>query len=69
MALRLLLAVIGLLELVFPQRVVDFWMGLATDEPVELRRWVYTAARIEGLVLLLWVVTRARSPSEAEESA
>jgi hypothetical protein len=69
MVLRILLAVIGLLELVFPQRVVDFWMGLATDEPVQLRRWVYTAARIEGLVLLLWLVASTRSPPEAEESA
>ncbi|WP_276270733.1 hypothetical protein [Haloarcula litorea] len=61
MVLRLLLLALGLLELLAPRRVVDFWMGLATPEDdVELRPWVYTAARVEGAVLVLWALTRGR---------
>ncbi len=60
MALQLPLALLGLAELLVPQNVVDFWMDLAVtdDSEVELRPWVYTAARIEGILILLWVVSR-----------
>ena len=60
MALQLPLALLGLAELLVPQHVVDFWMDLAVtdDSEVELRPWVYTAARIEGILILLWVVSR-----------
>jgi hypothetical protein len=59
---RTALALVGLVELLFPRRVVDFWMGLAAAEgsDVELRPWVYTAARVEGLVLLLWALRKGR---------
>ncbi|WP_178915915.1 hypothetical protein [Natronomonas gomsonensis] len=61
MALRLLLAFLGLLEVAFPKPLVDFWMNLATeDDDVELRPWVYTAARIEGVLILLYVLWRRR---------
>lgn len=62
MALRVLLFAVALAELLVPRQFVDFWMRLATtpDSEVELRDWVYTVARIEGLVILLWVVTRGR---------
>jgi hypothetical protein len=60
--LRALFVVLGLLEIAFPKRLVDFWMDLATvDDDVELRPWVYTAARIEGVCILLWVAWRWRS--------
>lgn len=61
MVLRKTLLVLGIAELVAPRRVVDFWMGLATEEgsDAELRPWVYTAARVEGAVLLLWVLWRS----------
>lgn len=59
MALRLLLALLGLLEVAFPKPLVDFWMNIAAeDDDVELRPWVYTAARIEGVVILLYVLWR-----------
>lgn len=66
MVLRTLLVLLGLAELLAPRRVVDFWMGLAAkSDDVELRRWVYTAARMEGLVILLWALTRNReAPGE-----
>ncbi|MFB6184022.1 MAG: hypothetical protein ABEI96_05650 [Haloarculaceae archaeon] len=62
MALRIALATVGLLEVLRPRQFVDFWMRLAArgDEDVELRPWVYTAARLEGVLLLLWVLTRNR---------
>jgi len=62
MVLRLLAFAFGLAELLAPRRLVDFWMGLATaDDDVELRPWVYTAARIEGVFLLLWAVRAGKS--------
>lgn len=63
MAFRLLLALLGLLEVALPKPLVDFWMNLATedDDDVELRPWVYTAARIEGALILLYVLWRRKA--------
>ncbi|WP_410767348.1 hypothetical protein [Haloferax sp. DFSO60] len=60
MLFRLVLGVLALLELLAPRQLVDFWMNLAAegDEPVSLRPWVYTIARLEGVVILLWLLTR-----------
>jgi hypothetical protein len=67
MALRTLLAVLGLLEVAFPKPLVDFWMNLAAeDDDVELRPWVYTAARIEGVAILLYVLLSGRRGDDAE---
>jgi hypothetical protein len=56
--LRLLALLVGLLELVAPREMVNFWLSLAvTDESdAELRPWVYTAARVEGAALVLWAL-------------
>ncbi|QCC47348.1 hypothetical protein [Halobellus limi] len=56
MVLRAVALVFGIVELIAPRRLVDFWMGLATTDDVELRPWVYTAARAEGVVLVLWAL-------------
>jgi hypothetical protein len=57
----LLLGVIGLAELLAPRRVVDLWFDLATTgDGSEPRPWVYTAARLEGLLVLLWLLSRRR---------
>ncbi|MBX0295356.1 hypothetical protein [Haloarcula nitratireducens] len=67
MAFRLLLLVIGLVELLAPKKMVDFWMGLASkDDDVELRPWVYSVARLEGAVIVLWVLKRRRGRGKAE---
>jgi hypothetical protein len=65
MAVRLVLLVLGILELLFPRRVVDFWMRRATKQEVDvdLRQWVYTMARVEGIVILVWLFAR---PSDEE---
>ena len=61
MAIRILLLALGLAELLAPRRVVDGWMNLATTESdVELRPWVYTVARLEGLAVVLWVLAAGR---------
>ena len=68
MAIRLLLLALGLAELLAPKKVVDFWMNLATTESdVELRSWVYTVARLEGLIIVLWVLAAGRGDEAAEE--
>ncbi|EMA20043.1 hypothetical protein [Haloarcula argentinensis] len=63
MVLRLALLALGVLELLRPRKVVDFWMGLATTDggEINLRPWVYSAARVEGALLVLWVLRRSRS--------
>lgn len=61
MLLRLAALALGVLELLRPRQVVDFWMRLATTEDdVSLRPWVYAAARIEGVFLVVWALRRMR---------
>jgi hypothetical protein len=66
MRLRIAALLLGLAELLRPRRVVDFWMNLATDGDGSPRRWVYTAARIEGLLLVLWAVRRLGSADASD---
>lgn len=61
MPLRFVALAVGIAQLLRPRAVVEFWMALATDDDVSLRPWVYAAARIEGLVLVLWALRRVRS--------
>jgi len=68
MAIRLLLLALGLSELLAPKKIVDFWMNLATTESdVELRPWVYTVARLEGLIIVLWVLAAGRGGDDEAE--
>ncbi|MFC5972154.1 hypothetical protein ACFPYI_12510 [Halomarina salina] len=52
----------GLVGVLFPRKMVDFWMGYAVEdgEDVEIKPWVYTVARIEGVVIVLWALRRRR---------
>jgi hypothetical protein len=61
MLLRLAALLLGLLELFRPRRVVDWWLDLAVQGEATPRSWVYTAARVEGLVLVWWALRRARA--------
>lgn len=64
MVVSLLLGILGLLEVLAPKWVVDFWFDLATEgDGSELRPWVYTATRIEGVLILLWLASRKRRAS------
>lgn len=60
MFLRIAALALGLAEAFRPRRLVDVWLNLATEGDATPRRWVYTAARIEGLLLVLWAVRRHR---------
>jgi hypothetical protein len=66
MALRLVLLVLGVLELLRPRMVVDFWVGLAAtnSDEIDLRPWVYSAARVEGVLLVLWRSGEVAAASE-----
>ena len=59
---RLLVALVGLVEVLAPRRIASFWVSLCCRNPdqVELRPWVIHAIRIEGLALLGWVAWRSR---------
>ncbi|WP_049985698.1 hypothetical protein [Halobellus rufus] len=62
MFLRAIAFVIGVLEVAFTRPFVDYWMDLAAvDDDVELHSWVYTVARIEGFVFVLWALSGCRS--------
>lgn len=52
--LKTLLAALGFVELLVPERFIEFWERLALDNPAEcsLRPWVIPVARLEGLVFL-----------------
>ena len=71
MLLRLVALVVGLFELLAPKQLVDFWFALAvTDESdAELRPWVYTAARVEGVALVWWALRAGGDSAPATESA
>lgn len=53
----LLLGLVGLAELCYPRRVMNWGMRWAftgeTAEEVELRPWTVTAVRIEGMAFIL----------------
>ncbi|GGL69235.1 hypothetical protein [Halocalculus aciditolerans] len=67
MVLRSALLAIGVLELLRPKKLVDFWMRLAAKggQDVELRSWVYAAARLEGLCILLWLFLQRSAGDDA----
>jgi hypothetical protein len=74
MVVRLTLLAIGLLEALYPRRMVDFWMNLAAEDgDVQLRPWVYRIARLEGIIIVLWVLARrargGRAKREVEATA
>lgn len=68
MVFKALLLAVGLLEVLKPRELVDFWMGVAAkgDQEVELHGWVYTVARLEGVVILLWTLSRVLRRSSAD---
>jgi hypothetical protein len=55
MMLRIILVVFGIAEFLFPRKVVDYMMDVSTtaETTYELKPWVYTLARLEGLVFVL----------------
>jgi len=65
MVLRTLLGLFGVVEFVFTRRLVDGAMAWASAEPdpVELEPWVYTVARLEGLVFMVWGLRAWRGAS------
>lgn len=53
--IRLLMAVFGIVELLFPDKLVDTLTKVAYEDGGEMdaKPWVTTAARVEGAVFLL----------------
>ena len=63
MLLRAAALALGIAELLAPRRITDFWVGLATRGEAEAKSWVYTAARVEGALLVLWALKGLTSGS------
>lgn len=55
MLLRIILAVFGFIELLFPRKVVQYMMDATStgETRYEFKSWVYKLARLEGLSLVL----------------
>ena len=70
MIVRALFAAFGLIEMLFPERLVDSMMDLATtdESEVELRPWVYTVARLEGVAIVVLALWYGRCESAADDT-
>ena len=69
---RIALAAIALVEVLLPKTVAQFVVGLLVKNPedVELRGWVPTLIRMEGLLVLGYLLWRSRDEvAELRESA
>lgn len=62
--LKPLLAALAVVELLAPERVIEFGERLALEDPGEasLRPWVTPVARLEGLVVLAALLRPGRLP-------
>ncbi|GGJ15492.1 hypothetical protein GCM10008995_26660 [Halobellus salinus] len=68
MLIRIVLATLGVLELLFPRRLTDYVMNVTTvgEATYEYKSWVYSIARIEGLVFILAAIRLGKDPDEDE---
>ncbi|WP_138798929.1 hypothetical protein [Halostella sp. PRR32] len=66
MLLRIVLAVFGIVELLFPRKIVDYMMDVSTtaETTYELKPWVYSLARLEGLVFVLVAFWWGKNPDD-----
>lgn len=66
MMFRILLAVFGIIELVFPKQVIEYMMEVTTtDDPTyEFKPWVYKLARLEGLSFVLLAFWMGKNRTE-----
>jgi hypothetical protein len=66
MVIRIVLAVLGVLELLFPRRLTDYVMDVTTvgEATYEYKPWVYNLARLEGLVFILIAVRWGKNRDE-----
>lgn len=62
MDIRIPIAIVALIEIIAPRRLNRAFLGVFTPDAqdVELRWWVTPLTRLEGLVLLGWVVWQTR---------
>lgn len=69
MIARALIAVFGIIEFLFPERVADTAMEFAATEEseYELRSWVYAVARVEGLAIVALALWCGRHTSCADD--
>jgi hypothetical protein len=67
--LRVLVGVLGLLEFLFPRTVIAVSTRLAyrAPEEFEVKPWVVTMARLEGLVLVLLALRGCRRGARSND--
>ena len=66
MILRIVLGVFGLIELLFPRKLIQYMMDITTvgETTFEFKPWVYKLARLEGLVFVLIAVRSGKNRDE-----
>lgn len=64
---RIALAIIALVEIIMPQKVARFCLGIFCENPedIELRRWVTAGIRLEGLMILGFILWQSRESLES----
>ena len=64
---RIALAVIALIEIIMPEKVARTFFALFCENPeeIELRRWVTAGIRLEGLMILGFVIWQSRQSLES----
>lgn len=62
MILRSIIGLVGAIQLLAPRRVTRFWLARCCRNPeeIEVKPWVLALVRLEGLVLIGWVLWKSR---------
>ena len=64
--LRIVLAVFGLFELLFPRKLIQYMMDMTTmgENTYTFKPWVYKIARLEGLAFVLIAARLGKNQGE-----
>ena len=67
MILRFVLGVFGLIELLFPRKVVQYIMDITAvgETTYEFKSWVYKLARLEGLIFIFVALWSGKNEAES----
>jgi hypothetical protein len=70
MLIRTVLVSFGIIEMLLPKRVAEYAMDVSTegDPEYEFKPWVYTLARLEGLVIVILALRWGRNSTDTESS-
>jgi hypothetical protein len=70
MSIRAILVLVGVIEVIMPERVANYAMKLSTkgNPEYEFKSWVYMLARLEGLVIVVLALRYGRDSTDTDEN-